>query len=111
MKTINKDELFDNLHSFLKSKGVELHEGSYKTGVHTACSLLADAVNLGQQGLERARVEVDKSLEKMRQYIHEQTAPRPANPSASEKSGSKARAAKSKKSAARAKSQKKATRR
>jgi hypothetical protein len=118
MKQIDKDELFDNLHSFLKSKGVELREGSYQNGVKNACSLLADAVNLGQHGLERAKTEMDKRLDQMRQYVHEQTAPRsasqasaePTAPKASTKSAASQARPKGAKPAAR-KSKKKATRR
>jgi hypothetical protein len=112
MKPINKDELFDNLHSFLKTKGVELREGSYKTGIQNACGFLAETVNLGQQGLERAKVEMDKRVDQMRQYIHEQTAPRSTpHPRAKAKPASPPRAANPKKSAPRGKAQKKATRR
>lgn len=119
MKQIDKDELFDNLHSFLKSRGVELREGSYQNGVKNACSLLADAVNLGQQGLERAKTEMDKRLEQMRQYVHEQTAPRsaseasaePTAPKASTKSTASQARSKRAKPAARRKPKKKATRR
>ena len=77
MKTIQKDELYENLSNFLKSKGVELTEGSYTKGVHAGCSLLADAINMSQAGLERARVEVERKFEQVRQVIHEKTAPRP----------------------------------
>jgi len=77
MKPIDKDELYQNLSSFLKSKGIELTDGSYANGVQKSCSLLADAINLGQQGFNRAKTEVDKRLEQMRQVIHEKTAPKP----------------------------------
>jgi len=76
MKTIRKDELYENLSQFLKSKGIELTEGSYTKGVHAGCSLLADAVNLSQAGLERAKNELEKRLDQVRQVIHETTAPR-----------------------------------
>ena len=84
MKTIQKDELYQNLSQFLKSKGIELTEGSYTKGVHAGCSMLADAINLSQAGLERARNEVEKRLDQVRQVIHESTAPpRPARSAAS----------------------------
>jgi hypothetical protein len=76
MKTIRKDELYENLSQFLKSKGIELTEGSYTKSVHAGCSLLADAVNLSQAGLERAKNELEKRLDQVRQVIHETTAPR-----------------------------------
>jgi hypothetical protein len=75
MKTIHKEELFDNVRGFLKSRGIELTEGSYSNAVKASCSFLTDAINLGQQGMRRARNSMDKSLEQMRQVIHEKTAP------------------------------------
>jgi len=75
MKPIQKDELYENLSEFLKSKGIELKEGSYTKGVHAGCSMLADAINLSQAGLERARTELEKRMDQVRQVIHESTAP------------------------------------
>jgi len=77
MKRINKDELFEHLSGFLKTKGIELKAGSYAQGIQKSCSILADAVNLGQQGLERAKDGLDKNLDKVRRVIHEKTAPKP----------------------------------
>jgi hypothetical protein len=77
MKTIRKDELYDNLSQFLKGKGIELKDGSYSKGVHAGCSFLADAINLSQTGLERAKVELEKKVDQVRQVIHEKTAPAP----------------------------------
>ena len=54
MKQIDKHEIFENLSSFLKTKGIELKEGSYSQGVQKACEILTDTVNLSQRGLERA---------------------------------------------------------
>ena len=109
MKTIRKDELYENLNQFLKSKGIELTEGSYTKGVHAGCSMLADAINLSQAGLERAKNELEKRFDQVRQVIHEKTArtraanSRPAGrgPStnskgAAKKSAAKKRAGKSK---------------
>jgi hypothetical protein len=76
MKPLNQDELYDNLRGFLKGKGIELQEGSYARGIQKSCSLLSDAINLGQQGLGRAKTEIDKKLDQMRQVIHEKTAPK-----------------------------------
>ena len=97
MKSLDQDELFQHLKGFLKTKGVELQEGSYSKGIRSSCSLLSDAINLGQQGLDRAKTEVDKKLDRMRQVIHEKTAPRPpsgaasaAPPTSASSSGSKA---------------------
>ena len=87
MKALNQDELFNNLKGFLKQRGVELQEGSYARGIQKSCSLLSDAINLGQQGLDKAKVGIDKKLDQMRQVIHEKTAPRASSarpPKASE---------------------------
>jgi hypothetical protein len=76
MKPLNQDELYENLRGFLKGKGIELQEGSYARGIQKSCSLLSDAINLGQQGLDRAKTGIDKKLDQMRQVIHEKTAPK-----------------------------------
>jgi hypothetical protein len=78
MKPIQKDELYEHLSHFLKAKGIEMKDGSYPRGIQAGCSLLADAINLSQQGISRAKVQIDKNLERMRQVIHEKTAPKPA---------------------------------
>lgn len=80
MKRIRKNELFQNLSGFLKTRGIEIKEGSYATKIQTSCSLLTDAINAGQKGVERAKEGIDKNLERMRQVIHEKTAPAPAKP-------------------------------
>jgi hypothetical protein len=77
MKPIEKHEIFENLSSFLKTKGIELKAGSYSQGVQKACEILADTVNLSQRGLERAKDTLDKNLDRVRQVIHEKTAPKP----------------------------------
>jgi len=77
MKPIEKDELFNHLNGFLKTRGIELTDGSYANGIQKTCSLMADAINLGQQGFERAKTEFDKRLDQLRQVIHEKTAPKP----------------------------------
>jgi len=82
MKTIEKDELYENLSQFLKTKGIEMKEGTYSKGVHAGCSLLADAINLSQTGLERAKEEIEKKFDQVRQVIHEKTAPKTAAKSA-----------------------------
>src|SRR6266850_1472570 len=76
MKQIQKDELYENLGQFLKNKGVELKEGPYTKGIHAGCSMLADAINLSQAGLERARTEIEQKMDRVRQVIHEKTAPK-----------------------------------
>jgi hypothetical protein len=76
MKTIKKDELYRHVGRFLKSKGIELTEGSYTKGIHAGCSMLADAINLSQNGIQRAKDGLDRNLDKVRQVIHEKTAPK-----------------------------------
>src|SRR5438046_10343229 len=78
MKPINKDELYENLSEFLKTKGVSLQDGSYSRGIQAGCSFLADAINLSQAGLTRAKNEIEKQLDHARQIIHQKTAPRTA---------------------------------
>lgn len=78
MKRINHDELYQHLSDFLKTKGIEFKEGSYPHGIRKGCRLLADTINLSQQGLEKAKTEIDKKLDQMRQVIHEKTAPKPS---------------------------------
>jgi hypothetical protein len=78
MKPIEKDELFNHLGQFLKAKGIELKEGSYVQGIQKSCGLLSDAINLSAKGVEKAKTEVDKKLDQIRQCIHEKTAPKSA---------------------------------
>jgi hypothetical protein len=78
MKTIQKDELYEHLNGFLKAKGIELTEGSYAQTIQKGCSILADAINIGQKGVQKAKSGIDERLDKMRQVIHEKTAPRSA---------------------------------
>jgi hypothetical protein len=80
MKPIQKDELYENLSQFLKSRGIELKEGNYTKSVHAGCSMLADAINLSQAGLGRAKNELEKRLDQVRQVIHESTAPKQPGP-------------------------------
>lgn len=92
MKPLEKDELYQNLHGFLKSRGVELNEGSYAAKIQKSCSLLSEAINASQHGLSRAKNEIDKKLDQLRQVIHEKTAPSgsatPSKPAGSRKKAS-----------------------
>jgi len=98
MKPIEKDELFQHLSQFLKSKGIEMKDGSYSGRIQKGCGLLSDVVNLTQKGMEKAKSEIDKRLDQMRQVIHEKTAPqaRPtaASPSENQETGTTAKARK-----------------
>ena len=76
MKPIAKDELYEHLGQFLKSKGIELRQGSYSKSIQAGCSLLADAINLSQAGIEKAKTELDKQLNQVREVIHTKTAPK-----------------------------------
>jgi len=80
MTPIDKSELYDHLSGFLKNKGIELKEGSYANGIQKGCALLTDAINLSQKGIKRAKVEIDDKLDRMRQVIHEKTAPKASPP-------------------------------
>ena len=82
MKPIEKQELYEHLTGFLKNRGVHLASGSYADGIKKGCSLLTDAINLSQKGLDRAKAGVNESLDQMRQMIHEQTAPKKKSASA-----------------------------
>jgi hypothetical protein len=77
MKPIEKDELYEHVRQFLKAKGIEMQDGSYPRGIQKGCSILADAINLSQKGIAQAKVQIDKNLDRMRQVIHEKTAPKP----------------------------------
>ena len=78
MKPIQRDELYEHVSQFLKAKGIEMKDGSYPRGIQKGCSILADAINLSQKGISQAKAEIDKNLDRMRQVIHEKTAPRTA---------------------------------
>jgi hypothetical protein len=76
MKPIEQNEIYDHFSGFLKSRGIELKAGSYSKGIQKGCSLLADAINLSQKGIEKAKSGIDEKLDQMRQVIHEKTAPK-----------------------------------
>ena len=76
MKQIAQNEIFKNLSGFLKSRGIELTDGSYSHGIKQSCSLLTNAINVGQESLEKAKAELDRTCDYMRQVIHEKTAPK-----------------------------------
>ena len=78
MKQIKQDELFQNLSGFLKAKGIALKPGSYTQRIRQGCGLLSDTINLTQDGLQRAKVELDAKLDQMRQMIRKS---RPGQPS------------------------------
>jgi hypothetical protein len=77
MKPIKGSELYQHLGEFLKSRGIEFKDGSYPRKIQKSCGLLADAINLGQKGIESARKGIDRTVEQLRKTIHEKTAPKP----------------------------------
>lgn len=108
MKTIKKDELFQNLSRFLQTKGVELKEGVYSQRINRACDVLTDTINTTQKGVRHAKVKVDQKLAQLRQTIHEATAPKSPDATtlkkpATRKPGKKAVPTKAKRSSARRK--------
>ena len=78
MKPIEQNEIYEHFTQFLKNRGIELKQGSYSKGIQKSCSLLADAINLSQKGIEKAKTGIDQKLDQMRQVIHEKTAPKTA---------------------------------
>lgn len=99
MKPIAKNEIFKNLSGFLKSRGIELAEGSYTQGIRQSCSLLTNAINLGQESLDKAKTEIEKTCDQMRQVIHEKTAPKGAKTAGATQSTAKPSGAKTPKAA------------
>ena len=91
MKRIEKDELYEHLSQFLQKKGIDLKEGSYTNFIHNGCKVLAEAVNLSQYGLERARKGLSQRLDQVRQAIHERTAPKPPSRTPSQPTPANAR--------------------
>ena len=106
MKPIQRDELYAHLSGFLKEKGIEMKDGSYPKAIQKGCSFLADAINLSQKGISKAKVEIDKNFDRMRQVIHEKTAPKaagkPAGAAKAKAQGSKSKAKRPKQKASKA---------
>jgi len=80
MKNIKQDELFSHLGDFLKSKGIELNEGSYTARIKQGCNLLGEAINATQKTVSNTKAKVDRALDDLRQTIHESTAPPTPSP-------------------------------
>lgn len=76
MKTLKRNELFRNVRAFLETRGVELKDGSFTARLRQGCDLLTEAINRTQDGLARARSELDAKVDRLRQVIHEKTAPK-----------------------------------
>lgn len=74
MKKLKSDELFENLSTFLRERGIEFKEGAYTARIRQSCTLLTQAVNSAQRGLATAKTKVDRKIDEVRQVIHEKTA-------------------------------------
>lgn len=83
MNKIDHEELFGSVKNFLKSKGIDLQEGTYSQRIRQGCGLLADSINVSHKAWTSAKNTMDQQLEKLRQTIHEQTAPKPPRAQAS----------------------------
>jgi hypothetical protein len=90
MNEINKEEMFGHLKGFLKSKGIEIQDGSYADGIRKGCEILTDTVNMSQRAFDKAKVAVDKGLDQVRQTVHERTAPKSQSNPFSAKTDTKA---------------------
>jgi len=90
MKTIKQNELFKSLSDFLKVKGIELKDGAYPQRIRRACNLLGETINATQRTAKKAKDQVDKKLDQLRQTLHEATAPKPPAASASNRASAKA---------------------
>jgi len=77
MNKIDHEELFGNVKNFLKSKGIDLQEGTYTQRLRKGCGILADSINMSHKAWTNAKTTVDEQLGKLRQTIHKQTAPKP----------------------------------
>jgi len=101
MKTIKHNELYEHVSEFLRSRGIELKDGTFTRGIRRGCTLLTDTVNTAQQGLHKAKSQVETKVNEVRQAIHRKTAPRGAakpagrkpKPASSASAAGKARAA------------------
>lgn len=83
MKKLKKDDIFKHLDQFLKDRGIGvIDEGPLGNRLKTGCRILTDAINQTQSSLDRARDGMDEGLDKMRAIIHQKTAPRDNEPSA-----------------------------
>jgi hypothetical protein len=103
MSDIKKEEMFGNLRSFLKSKGIDIQEGSYANGIRRGCDILTDTVNMSQRAFDRTKTVVEQGLDQARQTVHEYTAPKAKTGGAKSTSASgqaRAKAGQKKKAAA-----------
>ncbi|MCL5096834.1 MAG: hypothetical protein M1608_04780 [Candidatus Omnitrophica bacterium] len=80
MKKIRKDDLYRHLTGYLKNKGIEFTDGTYAQRVRQGCEILAEVINFANQTVTKAKTEMDTRLDRMRQIIHDKTAPKQGAP-------------------------------
>jgi hypothetical protein len=77
MKKLRQNDLFNHIDQFLKDKGIEIREAApLGSRLKTGCQLLTETINNAQGALGKARDHMDDHLDKMRNIIHEKTAPK-----------------------------------
>ena len=77
MKKLRQNDLFNHIDQFLKDKGIEIREAApLGSRLKTGCQLLTETINHAQGTLGKARDHMDDRLDKMRNIIHEKTAPK-----------------------------------
>jgi hypothetical protein len=99
MSTIKKNEIYRHVSGFLQKRGIELKDGALSRSVQQGCTLLTETVNLAQSTLSKVKSKVDVRLDRMRQTIHERTAPTTNAPGAATGKSSKAKPKSPRKSA------------
>ena len=76
-KKLNKDELYQNMESFLKSKGIEIKDSEFfGSTLKKGCRILTEGINQAQTAIETAKTTMEDQLEKAREVIHRKTAPK-----------------------------------
>ena len=79
MKNIDHNDLFRHVSGYLESKGVQLQDGDYARRLREGCRVLAGIANRTQSTVDTVRIKVDDGVDRLRQFVHEKTAPRPAS--------------------------------
>jgi len=72
-KKLNKDALYHQLSDFLKGQGLPLSAGSMNNALKKSCEILTDAFNVTRNSLDRAKSQMEDTLDTVRNTIHEQT--------------------------------------
>jgi hypothetical protein len=96
MKKLRQNDLFKHIDQFLKDQGIEIREAApLGSRLKTGCQLLTDTINNAQSTLGKARDHMDDHLDKMRNIIHEKTAPKKASAAPPKKTKKKRQSKKS----------------